>query len=278
MRTSDPNIYAVGDAVEVRDFVTDRPALIPLAGPANRQGRIAADVISGRDSRFRGVQGTAVCGVFDLTIAATGPSEKTLKRLGVWDEAGGLEKVYLHPEHIASYYPGASPMTFKLVFSKRDGRIVSAQAVGKDGVAKRIDVVSMAIQMRATVFDLEEAELCYSPQYGAARDPVNMAGMIAANVVRGDVRIVHANELDGGDAFILDVRQPKEFSDGHLGGAVNIPLGDLRGRLEELPRDREIWAYCLVGQRSYFAVRILTQHGFQAKSLSGGYKSFLLAN
>jgi rhodanese-related sulfurtransferase len=248
-----------------------------LAGPANRQGRIAADVILGRDARFRGVQGTAVCGVFELTIAATGPSEKTLKRLGVWDASGGLEKIYLHPEHIASYYPGASPITIKLVFSRRDGRIISAQAVGKEGVEKRIDVVSMAIQMGATVFDLEEAELCYSPLYGAARDPVNVAGMVAANVLRGDARIVHANELNGADALILDVRERNEFREGHIEGAVNIPLGELRDKLQELPSEREIWTYCLVGQRSYFAARTLVQHGFQAKNLSGGYKSFRLA-
>ncbi|SPF37619.1 FAD-dependent pyridine nucleotide-disulphide oxidoreductase [Syntrophobacter sp. SbD1] len=273
MMTSDPAIWAVGDAVEVRDFVTGRWALMPLAGPANRQGRIAADVIIGRDRRFRGSQGTFVCGMFGLTIASTGPSEKTLRMSGLWDN---YEKVYLFPAHHASYYPGGKPINLKLIFSKDIGQVVGAQAVGREGVDKRIDVISMAIQNNATVFDLEEAELCYAPQFGSAKDPVNLAGMIASNVIRGDARITQWEELENSDAFILDVREPSEFAKGHVDNAANIPLNDLRSRMDELPKDREIWAYCLVGQRSYYAVRTLCQNQFDVKSLSGGYKTLLL--
>lgn len=274
MRTSDPKIWAVGDAVEVRDFVTGRWGLIPLAGPANRQARIAADVIMGKDRAFRGVQATVVCGLFDLTIASTGPSEKTLKRLGLWRE--DYEKIYLHPGSHAAYYPNAKPINIKLIFSRKDGRIIGCQAIGKGGVEKRVDVISMAIQNHATVFDLEEAELCYAPQYGSAKDPVNLAGMIAANLIRGDSAIAQWDEVDGADAFVLDVRDVKEFEKGHLEQAVNIPLNELRNRLEELPRDREILTYCQVGQRSYYAMRMLSQRGFQVRSITGGFLSQLL--
>jgi NADPH-dependent 2,4-dienoyl-CoA reductase/sulfur reductase-like enzyme/rhodanese-related sulfurtransferase len=272
MRTSDERIWAVGDAVEVRDFVTGRWTLVPLAGPANRQGRLAADAILGRDVKFRGVQGTAVVGVFGLTVASTGPSEKTLKRLGLWDRPAKYEKIYLHPGHHASYYPGSAPITIKLVFAKEDGLIIGAQAVGKDGVDKRIDAIATAIQNRSTVFDLEEAELCYSPQFGSAKDPVNMAGMIAANIVRGDAQVFQWEDVQNSDRFILDVRDPREFNAGHIEGAINIPLNELRNRMDELPRDREIWAYCFVGQRSYYAARAMAQHGFSIKNLSGGFK------
>jgi len=271
MRTSDERIWAVGDAVEVKDFVTSRSTLVPLAGPANRQGRIAADVILGRDSRFRGVQGTSAVELMGLTIASTGPSEKTLKRLGLWSEPAKYEKVYLHPDHHASYYPGANVITLKLIFAKHDGRVIGAQAVGKEGVEKRIDVIAMAIQKNSTVFDLEEAELCYCPQSGAAKDPVNLAGMIAANVLRGDAEIFHCSDVASDDAFILDVRDPSEFKRGRIKAAVHIPLNELRSRMKELPKDREILAYCQIGQRSYYAHRILVQNGFKAKNLSGGY-------
>lgn len=275
MRTSDPRIWAVGDAVEVRDFITGGWTLIPLAGPANRQGRIAADVILGRDREFRGVQGTAVCGVFDVTVASTGLSEKTLKRLGLWN--GDYEKIYLHPAHHALYYPGAKTISLKLIFSKKDGRIIGCQAAGKEGVEKRVDVISMAIQSNRTVFDLEEAELCYAPQYGSARDPINVAGMIAANVLRGDSSIAQWEEIDQGAPFVLDVRDVKEFDKGHVEQAVNIPLDQLRTRMNEVPGDRDILAYCLVGQRSYYAMRLLSQSGFKAKSITGGYRTFLAA-
>lgn len=272
MTTSDPKIWAVGDAVEVRDFVTGEWALMPLAGPANRQGRIAADVILGKDRKFRGSQGTMVCGVFDLTIASVGPSEKTLRRLALWQN---YEKIYLHPVHHAGYFPGAKPISLKLIFSRDGGRVAGAQAVGQEGVDKRIDIISMAIQNNATVFDLEEAELCYAPQYGSAKDPVNLAGMIASNEIRGDVHFTQWEELQRGDAFILDVRDPSEFAKGHVDNAVNIPLNELRARMTELPKDREIKTYCLVGQRSYYAARVLSQHQFDVKTLSGGYRTRL---
>lgn len=273
MHTSDPHIFAVGDAVEVQNVVTGEKSVIPLAGPANRQGRIAANVITGRPSTFRGVQGTSVVGIMDQVVAFTGPGEKQLKRLGRWDQ---MEKIYLHPGHHADYYPGASPITMKLIFQKGDGLIISAQAVGKAGVEKRIDVISMAIQKKATVFDLEEAELCYAPQFGSAKDPANIAGMIAANVVRKDVSLAHWEDVAETEAFIIDVRSPEEYRHGHLEGAQNFPLDDLRRRMSELPKAKEIWAYCFVGQRSYYAARALSQYGFKAKNISGGYKTYQL--
>jgi len=270
MRTSDPAIWAVGDAVEVRHTVTGRWCLLPLAGPANRQGRIAADAICGRSARFRGVQGTAVCGMFGMTVAMTGASEKVLKQHGVRD----YEVVYLHPYQHASYYPGAKRMHIKLIFSRPDGRILGAQATGEGGVDKRIDVIAMALQKGGTVFDLEECELSYAPQYGSAKDPVNLAGMVAANVLRGDMPVAGWSGLAGTGAMLIDVREPFEFAADHLDGAVNIPLGDLRDRLAELPRDRELLVYCAIGERSYTAVRILMQHGFRAGTLSGGYVTY----
>ncbi|MDD5093692.1 MAG: FAD-dependent oxidoreductase [Dehalococcoidia bacterium] len=274
MRTSDERIWAVGDAVEVKDFVTDEWTLIPLAGPANRQGRIAADVILGRNARFRGTQGTAVCQVFDLTVASTGATEKTLNQTGIHGKPAQYEKIYLHPGHHANYYPGAKPMTIKLIFSTDDGRVLGAQAVGEEGVEKRIDVIAMAIQKGSTVFDLEEAEVCYAPPFGTAKDPVNIAGMIAANALRGDAPVNHWDEIDKAEATILDVREVAEFSAGHVPGAVNIPLGELRARMGELAPDKEIRTYCAVGQRSYYASRALLQHGFKSRNMSGGIKSY----
>ena len=273
MQTSDPSIWAVGDAVEVYEVVTGTEGVIPLAGPANRQGRIAADVILGRDRSFRGVQGTSVVGILDYVVAFTGPSEKLLKQLDCWE---ALEKIYLYPGHTAGYYPGANPINIKLIFDKQNGRIISAQAVGKSGVEKRIDVISMAIQNQATVFDLEEAELCYAPQFGSAKDPVNIAGMIASNVMRGDLSLAHWEDIDVTDALILDVRSPEEFRRDHVEGALNIELDEIRDRMHELPKDREIWTYCFVGQRSYYATRALVQYGFKVKNISGGFKTFLL--
>jgi NADPH-dependent 2,4-dienoyl-CoA reductase/sulfur reductase-like enzyme/rhodanese-related sulfurtransferase len=270
MRTSDPRIWAVGDAVEVRNCVTSQWELIPLAGPANRQGRVAADAICGRTAHFDGVQATAVCGFFDLTVALTGATEKSLRRAGLDD----FESIYLHPGNHVGYYPGAQAIHLKLLFRKSDGLVLGAQAVGDEGVARRIDVIATAIQMKATVFDLEVAELCYAPQYGAAKDPVNMAGMIAANVVRGDADIAPWDELDYTKAFLLDVRQPHEFEAGSIPGSVNIPLGQLRSHLGELPTNKEIWVNCGVGQRAYYACRILSQHGLQARNLSGGYSTY----
>jgi NADPH-dependent 2,4-dienoyl-CoA reductase/sulfur reductase-like enzyme/rhodanese-related sulfurtransferase len=269
MRTSDPHIWAVGDAVETRDVVTGEFNVVPLAGPANRQGRVAADSICGLPAHFRGVQSTAVCGLFGLTIATTGANEKTLRRCGY-----KYERIFLHPGHHVGYYPGAKPIDMKVLFSREDGRVLGAQAVGQEGVEKRIDVIAMAIQKSATIFDLEEAELCYAPQFGAAKDPVNMAGMIAGNIVRGDVPVAPWEALPDTDAMLLDVREPSEFSAGHIEGALNLPLPQIRDRLNELPRDREIWLYCGVGQRSYYALRILMQHGFKVRNLPGGFKTY----
>ena len=270
MRTSDPHIWAVGDAVEVKNRVTDQWEVIPLAGPANRQGRIAADAICGRNSRFSGAQATAICGFFGLTAALTGATEKTLRRAGVKE----FKAVYLHPNQHAGYYPGAKPIHLKLVFRTPDGLLLGAQAVGEEGVERRIDVIAMAIQMGATIFDLEEAELCYSPQYGSAKDPVNVAGMATSNVLRGDVELATWAKLDTTEAFLLDVREVDEFRDGSIDGAVNIPLGKLRAKLHELPRDREIWVYCRAGHRSYYACRFLAQNGFRVRNLSGGYLTY----
>jgi rhodanese-related sulfurtransferase len=227
----------------------------------------------GRPSSFRGVQGTSVVGILDQVLAFTGPSEKELRRLRLWEQ---MEKVYLHPGHHAGYYPGSSPITLKLIFDRQDGRVVGAQAVGKGGVDKRIDVISMAIQKGATVFDLEEAELCYAPQFGSAKDPVNIAGMIAANVLRGDVSVAHWDNALEGDALILDVRDPEEYRGGHVEGAQNLPLDQVRDRMNELPTDREILTYCYVGQRSYYAARALSQYGFKVRNISGGFKTFTL--
>ena len=267
MRTSDPDIFAVGDAIEVGDFVTGERGLIALAGPANRQGRIAADVIAGRGSRYRGTQGTAIVGLFGAVIAWTGASEKTLKRLGHTD----WEKVYLYPNSHAGYYPGAKPIAMKVLFRKTDGLLLGAQALGEDGVEKRIDTLAAMIQMHATVYDLEEAELCYAPPFGSAKDPVNFAGMVAADVLRGDMPLSHWTSLD--DEFLLDVRDPVELAVEHVPDALNIPLAELRARLDELPRDREIQIICRSGQRAYIAASMLLQKGFKARTISGGMLS-----
>jgi NADPH-dependent 2,4-dienoyl-CoA reductase/sulfur reductase-like enzyme/rhodanese-related sulfurtransferase len=267
MRTSEPDIFAVGDAVEVKDFVTGEWSLVALAGPANRQGRIAADVIAGRDSRFRGTQGTAIIGLFEGTAAWTGASEKTLKRIGDED----YEKIYLYPNSHAGYYPGAKPIAMKVLFRRSNGRLLGAQALGEDGVDKRISALAGLIQMGATVYDLEESELCYAPQYGSAKDPVNFSGMVAADVLRGDMPISHWHEV--GEGVILDVREPFELAVEDIEGAVNIPLGQLRARLDELPHDKTIQVICRSGQRAYYATRLLLQQGFDARTVPGGMLS-----
>jgi len=268
MRTSDPNIFAVGDAVEVKDVVTGQWGLVALAGPANRQGRIAADVIAGRQSRYRGTQGTAIVGLFGEVIAWTGVSEKMLTRLGDTD----YRKIYLYPNSHAGYYPGAKPIAMKVLFRPSDGRLLGAQALGQDGVENRINVLAAMLQMGATIYDLEETELCYAPQFGSAKDPVNLAGMVAANVVRGDMPLSYWDEAR--DGFILDVREPTELAVEQVPGVVNIPLGQLRSRLDELPRDRAIHVVCRSGQRAHTATRVLVQHGFDARDVSGGMLSY----
>jgi len=274
MRTSDPDIFAVGDAIEVKDVVTDEWSLMALAGPANRQGRIAADVIAGRDSRFRGTQGTAIIGLFGGAAAWTGVNERTLKRLGEDD----YEKVYIFPNSHAGYYPGAKMIGLKVIFRKSDGRLLGAQALGHDGPAvdKRISALAVALQMGATIYDLEESELCYAPQFGSAKDPVNYAGMVAADVLRGDMPLAHWDGIE--DAYLLDVRQPVELVVESVPGAVNIPLPELRARLGELPKDREIHVICRSAQRAYYATRILMQNGFNARNLSGGTLSRAMAS
>jgi NADPH-dependent 2,4-dienoyl-CoA reductase/sulfur reductase-like enzyme/rhodanese-related sulfurtransferase len=267
MRTSDPHIWAVGDVVEVKDVQTGEWTLMALAGPANRQGRIAADVICGRDSRFRGVQGTAVVGLFGATLAWTGMNEKALARSGDTD----YEKVYLFPNSHAGYYPGAKPTAMKVLFRRSDGTLLGAQAAGEDGVDKRIGHLAMAIQFGATVYDLEESELCYAPPFGSAKDPVNFAGMIGADVLRGDMPVAHWGQNP--DAVILDVREKPELAVEGVPGSIHIPLGQLRTRLGELPADTEIHVLCRSGQRAFTATRILMQHGYDAKVISGGMLS-----
>ena len=271
MQTTDADIYAVGDAIEVTEFVSGQPVQIPLAGPANRQGRIAADQIFGRDSSYRGTQGTSIVGVFDRAAAMTGLSEKLCQRLAM-----PCEKVYLHPAHHAGYYPGAESMSLKVLFDPSGGKLLGAQAVGGAGIDKRIDVLAMAIQAGMTAYDLEEAELAYAPQFGSAKDPINMAGFIAAGVLRGDHPIAHVDTLNSGDSDValIDVRTPGEFAAGTIDDAVNVPLDDLRDRLGELPADRRLIVFCKVGQRGYMAARILAQHGYDVANLSGGYTTW----
>ncbi|HOP79125.1 MAG TPA: FAD-dependent oxidoreductase [Armatimonadota bacterium] len=271
MRTSDLDIFAVGDAVEVKDFVGSFPTLIPLAGPANRQGRIAADNALGRSTVYKNTQGTGICKVFDMTVGMTGLNEKSLKRIG-----RQYDKIYVHPSSHASYYPGASPLTIKLLFDPEDGRILGAQAVGSDGVDKRIDVLAVAIRAGLTVFDLEDMELSYAPPYGSAKDPVNYAGFVASNSIRGDVAHCHTEDIlnPRDDQIVLDVRESMETATGAIPGSINVPLDQLRDRLDELPKDKELLVYCQVGLRGYIACRLLTQKGFKCRNYTGGMKLY----
>ncbi len=275
LQTTDPDIYAVGDAIAVTDVVSGDQVQVPLAGPANRQGRIAADNACGRDVRYRGTQGTAILGFFDKTAAMTGASEKALKRAG-----RAYRKIYIHPMHHAGYYPGAEQMVLKLLFDPKDGRVLGAQATGGAGVDKRVDVLAVALQAKLSVFDLEEMELAYAPQYGSAKDPINMAGFVAGGLLRSDHPQVDIESIlataPSERPFLLDVRTPKEFADGNIPGAINIPVDELRSRLAELPRDRPIAAYCQVGMRGYIATRILLQAGFSVSNIGGGYKTYKL--
>jgi len=275
LQTSDPNIYAIGDAIEVKHFVTGGPALIPLAGPANRQGRIAADNILGGDSVYQSSQGTAICKVFDIAIGMTGMSERLLKKQGI-----AYEKVYVHPQSHAGYYPGARPLSLKLLFAPNDGRILGAQATGQDGVDKRIDVLATAMRAGMSAHDLVDLELTYAPPYGSAKDPVNYAGFVASNSLKGIVGLAQPDEAwalaehPRPDTLLLDVRTEAEVAAGGIPGAMHIPVDELRDRLSEIPKDKMIIAYCKVGLRGYLATRQLMQRGFAARNLTGGYTTY----
>jgi len=275
LQTADEDIYAIGDAIETEDRVLGGRRLVPLAGLANKQGRLAADHLFGKDVSFPCAFGTNIVRVFDLSVAATGANEKALKARGV-----PCQKSYTHPASHAGYYPGAAPMVVKLLFSPEGGRILGAQIVGVDGVDKRIDVLATALHAGMTAGDLTRLELAYAPQYGSGKDAVNLAGYVAANIVEGDVEVFHADDVqalidDGG--FLLDVRTTGEFQRGHLQGAVNVPIDEVRDRLAELPRNRTLWVYCLTGIRSYFVCRTLKQLGYRVRNLSGGYVIYCAA-
>ncbi len=274
MRTSDPDIFAVGDAVETKDLVTGQPAMTALAGPANKQGRIAADNAMGRKSVFRGTLGTAVVKIFDLTVALTGASEKTLKKVDI-----PYVVSYTHSNSHAGYYPDPKIMSIKLVFSPEDGKILGAQIIGEKGVDKRIDVLATAIRGQMTVYDLEELELAYAPPYSSAKDPLNIAGFVAANILKGDVENVYLGELleqDGEDTIVLDLRDRSERdTSGKIESSLHVPLNDLRDKLPELDKEKNYIPYCTVGMRAYIGHRILVQNGFKSRNLSGGFRTFL---
>ncbi|MEH6532467.1 MAG: FAD-dependent oxidoreductase [Photobacterium frigidiphilum] len=272
MQTSDPSIYAVGDAIEETDFVTGNQALVPLAGPANRQGRMAADNMLGRNETYQGTQGTAICKIFDLAIASTGKNEKQLKRDGV-----DYEKVYVHTASHASYYPGAEIVSFKMLFDPKSGKIFGAQAAGKDGVDKRIDIMAVAQRAGMTVEQLQHLELTYAPPYGSAKDVINQAAFVANNIIKGDATPIHFDKIDNltDDQVLLDVRNPGELENGgYIEGALNIPVDELRQRMHELPKDKEIVIYCQVGLRGNVAYRQLVNNGFKARNLIGGYRTY----
>lgn len=273
MRTSDPRIYAVGDAVLVRHFVTGQPAFLPLAGPANKQGRIAADNICGIPSVYKGSQGALVLKLFDMTVAATGLNEAALKAAGI-----AYDKVYAYGNSHASYYPGATNQTIKLLFAPEDGKVLGAQIVGFKGVDKRCDVINTAIRAEMTVYDLAELELCYAPPYSSAKDPVNMAGFMAENLLTKKVRQFHWHDVDGlpadGSVTKLDVRTAGERRRGSIPGTVHIPVDELRERIGELDAQKPVYVHCHSGLRSYIACRILSQNGFDAYNLAGGYRLY----
>lgn len=272
MQTSDPAIFAVGDAIEETDFVTQQQTVVPLAGPANRQGRIAANNMLGRHDSYQGTQGTSICKVFDLAIAATGKNEKQLKRDGI-----NFEKVYVHTASHASYYPGAETVSFKMLFDPITGKILGAQAVGKDGIDKRIDIMSVAQRAGMTVDQLQHIELTYAPPFGSAKDVINQAAFVANNIINGDATPIHFDEIDNltENQILLDVRNPGELStQGYIGNAINIPVDELRHRMHELPKDKEIVIYCQVGLRGNVAYRQLVNNGFKARNLIGGYRTY----
>jgi NADPH-dependent 2,4-dienoyl-CoA reductase/sulfur reductase-like enzyme/rhodanese-related sulfurtransferase len=273
METNLEDVYAVGDAVEIVDFVNGKKTSIPLAGPANKQGRIAADNVCGLGTAYKGAQGTSIIKVFGYTGAATGNNEKTLQRLQI-----PYRVVNIHPSSHATYYPGATSIALKLLFNDQ-GIVLGAQAVGQDGVDKRIDDIATVIRFRGTVTDLTELDLTYAPPYSSAKDPVNMAGYAAENVLAGLTEVFVPSDLvqrDRNNTLLVDVRTPTEHARGHIEGSMNIPVDDLRTRMNELDQDKEIWVYCQVGLRGYTTSRILMQKGFKVKNLTGGYKTFLM--
>ena len=273
MKTSANNIYALGDAVEIRDFVNKNPAMIPLAWPANRQGRIVADNICGIDSLYKGSLGSAVAKIFDYTVAATGSNEKTLKKLGI-----NYKTVHINPGSHAGYYPGAFPIAFKMLFDPKDGKILGAQGIGIDGVEKRIDLLATAIKGNLNVFDLQDIEPCYAPPYNSAKDPVNMLGYYASNILDGLVEVIEWDKIDGLDkdkSVIIDVREEFELVTGIFENSINIPLGQLRERIDDIPKDKDVYVTCQVGQRGYVASRILKNHGINAINIDGGMKTYL---
>jgi rhodanese-related sulfurtransferase len=272
LQTSDEFIYAIGDAIEVQDYINGNAAMIPLAGPANRQGRIAANNIYGKSEKYKGTLGTSIAKVFDLSVAATGNNEKRLKQLNM-----DYEVIHIHPSSHAGYYPGAAPIAFKLLFNPTNGKILGAQAVGMDGVDKRIDVIATAIKGNLTVFDLTEVELSYAPPYSSAKDPINMAGYVGSNIMNGEVETVQWYEIDeivSSNGLLIDVREPNEREMGYIKGSKNIPLGEIRNRLNELPKGETIYVSCQVGLRGYLAARILSENGFKVKNLDGGWKTY----
>jgi NADPH-dependent 2,4-dienoyl-CoA reductase/sulfur reductase-like enzyme/peroxiredoxin family protein/rhodanese-related sulfurtransferase/TusA-related sulfurtransferase len=272
LRTSDPDVYAAGDAIEVVDTITGLPALIPLAGPANRQGRIVGENICGRDTTYSSTQGTAIVKVFDMTGGGTGAAEKTLKKAG-----RSYLKIYLHPSGHAGYYPGSAPLHIKVLFEPGTGKLLGAQVVGYDGVDKRLDVFATAIRAGMSIADLQHLELAYAPPYGSAKDPVNMAGFIGDNLLKGDLSLWYAEDFPAKTVhgMILDVRSPQEYELWHIPGAVNIPLGKLRSQIDRIPRDKPVFVYCRVGFRSYLAYRLLKQRGISgATMLAGGSLTF----
>ena len=273
MKTSDPSIYALGDAVEVIDFVNKKPSMIPLAWPANRQGRIVADNICGKNVEYKGTLGSSVAKVFDYTVAATGNNEKTLKMLGIEYEA-----IHIHPGSHAGYYPGAFPISLKMLFDSKSGKILGAQGVGIDGVEKRIDVLATAIKGNLTVFDLQDIEPCYAPPYNSAKDPVNMLGYYASNIIEGITQIIQWHKIDSLDkenSLIVDIREEFELITGNLENSIHIPLEELRDRLNEIPRNKKIYVTCQVGLRGYIACRVLEQNGIKCTNIDGGMKTYL---
>jgi len=274
MQTNCEGVYAVGDAVEIKDYVTGQQAAIPLAGPANKQGRIAADHICGLPSTYKGTQGTAIIKIFGLTGASTGVNERTLEKHNI-----PYHTVIVHPSSHATYYPGAQPIALKLLFND-EGSVLGAQAFGAEGVDKRIDVISTVLRLKGTVDDLAELELTYAPPFSSAKDPVNMAGYLAQNVLSGRAKVVTLNQLESFDPerqILLDVRTKAEYDQGHIEGALHIPVDELRLRSDELDQGKEIYAYCAVGMRGYIASRILEQKGFQVKNITGGYRSYSMS-